>query len=72
MENLFSPIAANIRELLLEAEDSHRIRIIERTQIKSDGKKNRKIKTKNVSHENREEEINFHEKKKKCNQNLNF
>ena len=78
MENLFSPIAANIRELLLEAEDSYRIRITERTQLKSDGEKNRKINTKNVSYENREDEINFHEKKKilenNCdsNQNGNF
>ena len=64
--------------MLLEAEDSYRIRIIERTQIKSDGKKNRKINTKNVSFEDREDEINFHEKKKilanNCdsNQNGNF
>ena len=63
MENSFTPIAANIRELLHEAENSYKNRIIEGKERKSDENKSQKINSKNIFYDEREEEINFREKK---------
>ena len=57
MENLFTPIATNIRELLLEAENSYKIRIIEGNEKKTDEKKSQKINLKNIFYDETAEDI---------------